>query len=91
MKTYSVKYFPNGNTSKYVGSIADYKDGGSTDFIPMSKEQARQLLSELNEYVKTEYIGKNDDENEQAHYAFEKGEWGFAIDTIEIPDDDDKE
>lgn len=89
MKKYAIMYFPNADTIKYVGSIYDYQQGGFPDPVLMTKEEAETTLKDLKEYVKDEYIGKDDLDNEAAHYAFDKGEWGFAIDEIEIPEDDE--
>lgn len=83
MKNYAVNYYPNGNESKYVGSISDYQDGGVADPVLMSKAEAEELMADLTEYVKNEYIGKSDADNEQAHYAFEHGKWGFDIEEFD--------
>jgi len=86
---YSVNY-SNGNEFKlkYVGSIQDYKDGGLCDPILMEKDEAEELLNDLNEYVCEEYIGSNDDENELAHNSFERGGWGFSIEEFPMPGDE---
>lgn len=84
---YAVVYYPNGNESKYVGSISDYQDGGVADPVLMSKSEADELMADLTEYVKNEYIGKNDADNEQAHYAFEQGQWGFDIEEFDLEDE----
>ena len=81
---YAVVYYPNGSESKYVGSISDYQDGGVADPVLMTKAEAEELMADLTEYVKNEYIGKNDADNEQAHYAFEQGQWGFDIDEFDF-------
>lgn len=87
MKKYTVIYYPNGNESKYVGSISDYQDGGVADPVLMSKAEAEELMADLTEYVKNEYIGKNDADNEQAHYAFEQGKWGFDIEEFDFDEE----
>ena len=84
---YAVAYYPNGNESKYVGSISDYQDGGVADPVMMSQAEAEELMADLTEYVKNEYIGKNDADNEQAHYAFEQGKWGFDIEEFDFDDE----
>lgn len=88
---YAVVYYPNGNESKYVGSISDYQDGGVADPVLMSKSEAEELMADLTEYVKNEYIGKNDADNEQAHYAFEQGQWGFNIDEFDLDEEQESE
>lgn len=87
MKKYAVIYYPNGNENKYVGSISDYQDGGVADPVLMSKAEAEELMADLTEYVKNEYIGKNDADNEQAHYAFEQGQWGFDIEVFDLEEE----
>lgn len=84
MKKYAIIYSIDGFETRYVGSILDYRDGGLTDPILMSKEEAENLLSELNDYVKNEFIGKTDYDNEQAHWTFERGIWGFKLDEFDI-------
>jgi hypothetical protein len=88
MKTYSVQYFPNGNMvdARYVGSLADYKDGGTCDFIPMGRKEAEQLLQDLDNYVRNE---EQFTDRDAVLYAYEHNEWGFAIDELEITEKDD--
>lgn len=78
-KRYSVCYEPDpsGYNSRYVGSVSDYCDGGYVDPILMSKEQAEELLSELDNYVRNEE--DFDGCREEALYRYEKNEWGFVI------------
>lgn len=85
---YAVIYYPNQNDVRYVASINDYRDGGFADPILMERQQAEELVVELNEYVEREYIGINDDENRRAHYAFEDGQWGFNVEEFETADND---
>lgn len=81
-KRYAVEYYPGGQVVKYVGSVSDYCDGGSDDAVMMTEDEANELIKDLNSYVKNEYIGKTDEENEMAHWSFEKGEWGFGIEEF---------
>lgn len=67
--------------SCYVGSILDYKAGGMSDFIPMSKKEAEQLLQDLDNYVRNEEQFKD---REAALWSYEHKGWGFAIDELEI-------
>lgn len=87
MKKYAIIYAIDGFETRYVGSILDYRDGGLTDPILMSKEEAENLLSELNNYVKNEFIGKTDYDNEQAHWTFERGIWGFKLDEFDLDEE----
>ena len=78
--------FNDNQESKYVGSLSDYKCGEfSADPILMSEEEATELFNELDRYVRDEeYIGKNDEDNEQAHWAYDNGEWGFSVEEFNI-------
>lgn len=78
--------------SKYVGSLSDYKCGEmSIDPILMSEEEANELYEELDNYVRNEeYIGKTDEDNEQAHWAYQKKEWGFTIEDMNFGEDGDE-
>ena len=76
---FAVAYYPDHDVEKYVGSLQDYQDGGVAAPILMSEKNANELMSTLNEYVKTETIGKNEAENRAAHNAYERGDWGFNI------------
>lgn len=89
-KIFAVRYTPGNDIDKYVGSVSDYKDGGFADPILMTEAEAEELLAELQDYVKTERIGKNDWENEVAHHAYEKGMWGFSIEEMPTPEEEEK-
>lgn len=90
---YSVQYNAGSGEVKYVGSISDYQDGGTTDIIPMTKQEAEQLLQDLDHYVRTkEQFGNGTpEEREQALWAYDHKEWGFQIDELELPDEEDDE
>lgn len=90
MKTFAVVYNGGNDQEKYVGSVSDYISGEmSIDPILMSEEEANELLKELDSYVRNEeYIGKTDEDNEQAHWAYEKGEWGFGIEDFDFDEED---
>ena len=78
-KNCAVEYFPDGNTIRFVGSMEDYRCGGLSDPVMMTRSEAEELVSQLDEFVKHEYIGDNDSDNEQAHRAYEHKEWGFGV------------
>lgn len=86
---YAVVYNGGNDVSKYVGSLSDYKCGEfSADPILMSEDEADELLNDLDNFVRNEeYIGKTDEDNEQAHWAYEKGEWGFSIEEFDFEDE----
>ena len=86
MKTFAVVYNGGDDQEKYVGSLSDYISGEmSIDPILMSEDEANELLKELDNYVRNEeYIGKADEDNEQAHWAYEKGEWGFYVEDLDF-------
>ncbi len=78
-KNYIVIYSPTEDSmdDRYVGSVSDYISGGFCDPIYMTKEQAEELVAELDNYVRNEEdFGAN---REQALYAYEKKEWGFVM------------
>lgn len=81
---YAVVYNGGNDVSKYVGSLSDYKCGEfSADPILMSEDEANKLLNDLDDYVRNEeYIGKTDEDNEQAHWAYDKHEWGFRLEEM---------
>lgn len=85
---YAVVYNGGNNESKYVGSLSDYKSGEfSANPILMSEDEANELLKELDNYVRNvEFIGDTNEDNEQVHWAYEKHEWGFQIEELEIND-----
>lgn len=89
---YAVVYNGGNDEAKYVGCLDDYKCGEfSADPILMSEVNANELLKELDNYVcNEEYIGKTDEDNEQAHWAYEKGEWGFIIEDFNFDEDGDE-
>ena len=82
---YAVVY-NSGSESKYVGSLSDYKCGEfSADPILMGEKEAAELMIAIDTYVRNEeYIGNSDEDNEQAHFAYENGEWGFQIELIPV-------
>lgn len=81
---YAVVYNGGNDESKYVGCLDDYKCGEfSADPILMSEDEANELMKDLDNYVRNEeYIGHNDDENDAAHWNYEKGRWGFQVETM---------
>lgn len=88
-RVFAVRYISgNDNAEKYVGSISDYQDGGFADPVLMSEDEAQNLVLSLNKYVR-------EHEPEESVEAFERDEWGFAIEEIDIPvlteDDEDDE
>ena len=85
-KNYTVIYSPNGDDAndRYVGSVSDYVAGGFPDPIRMTKEDAEELLQELDNYVRNEEDFGNDDNRDQALWAYDKNEWGFCI--VEDPE-----
>lgn len=87
---YAVAFY-NGITSKYVGSLSDYKYCEySADPILMSEDEANELLKELDNYVRNEeYLGDTDEDNEQAHWSYEKGEWGFNIEDFDFEEEEE--
>jgi len=88
-RIYAVRYISgNDNAEKYVGSISDYQDGGFADPVLMSEDEAQNLVLALNKYVR-------EHEPEESVEAFNRDEWGFAIEEIDIPvltdeDEDDE-
>lgn len=88
---FAIRYISGNDSDKYVGSISDYQDGGFADPVLMSEDEAQKLYDDLTAYVEAERIGENDEDNEQAHAAFAKGEWGFSIEEMPMPDYDDEE
>lgn len=86
---YAVVYNAGNDESKYVGSLSEYKCGEfSADPILMSEEEANELMKDLDNYVRNvEYIGKTDEDNEQAHWAYDKHEWGFNIEEFDVEDE----
>jgi hypothetical protein len=91
MRTFAVVYNGGNSEDRYVGSLSDYISGEmSIDPILMSEEDANELLKELDDYVRNEeYIGKTDEDNEQAHWAYEKHEWGFYVEDLSFDDEED--
>lgn len=89
---YAVVYNGGNDESKYVGSLLDYKCGEFSAYpILMSEDEANELMKDLDNYVRNEeYIGKTDEDNEQAHCAYEKGEWGFSIEDFNFDEDGDE-
>lgn len=85
---YAVVYNGGNDESKYVGSLSEYKCGEfSANPILMSEEEANELMKDLDNYVRNvEYIGKTDEDNEQAHWAYDKHEWGFQVEEFDIID-----
>lgn len=85
-KNYTVIYSPNSDDAndRYVGSVSDYVAGGFPDPIRMAKEDAEELLQELDNYVRNEEDFGSDDNREQALWAYDKNEWGFSI--VEDPE-----
>ena len=74
---------------RYVDSISDFEYGGFCDLeecMLMSEEDAIALKAELEEYVRTS--GKFSQESID---AMESHEWGFRIDEIELPEDEDED
>ena len=84
-KNFCVRYISGNNSDNYVGSIQDYREGGVADPVLMTEDEARTLHNDLMLYVESEYIGNNDEDNEQAHYAYRKGEWGFVVEELDLP------
>ena len=79
----------NGNQfeDKFVASIRDFEDGGFCDCVEgmmMSEAEAIALKAELENYVRTS--GKFSQESID---AMEEHEWGFRIDEMELPEDDE--
>lgn len=72
---------------KFVASISDFEDGGFCDCeegMMMSEGEAIALKAELEDYVRTS--GKFSQESID---AMEEHEWGFRIDEMELPEDDE--
>ena len=86
---YAVVYNGGNNESKYVGSLYDYKMREfNANPILMSEDEANELLKELDNYVRNvEFIGDTNEDNEQAHWAYEKHEWGFQIEELDVEDE----
>lgn len=81
---YAVVYFNEQGQDKYVGSLMDYKSGEfSADPILMSEEEANELLSDLNDYVRNKEF-KDDENADVALYAFEHGRWGFYVEDLDF-------
>jgi len=85
---YAVIYNGGNDESKYIGCLDDYKCGEfSADPILMSEDDANELMKDLDNYVRNEeYIGKTDEDNEQAHWAYDNHEWGFQVEEFDIID-----
>ena len=85
-ENYTVIYSPNGDDAndRYVGSVSDYQAGGFPDPIRMTKEEADELLQELDNYVRNEEDFGSDENREQALWTYDKNEWGFCI--VEDPE-----
>jgi len=80
---YAVVY-TNGNESKYVGSLSDYKCGEfSADPILMSEEDANELLYELDKYVRKEEFADCTDRDAALH-SYYNSEWGFNVEELDI-------
>ena len=84
VKSFAVVYCPNEKSEdeKYVGSVSDYTQGGCADPILMTKEEADALVDELTKYVDAEVIGNTEMENQNAHDAFDWGDWGFKVEQV---------
>jgi len=78
---YAVVYYPNGQEMKYVGSVADYQDGGFADPVMMTKEEAEQLVADLDHYVRNE---EQFSDRDAALWAYEHKEWGFGVEEFDV-------
>lgn len=86
---FTVVYCANRHdVGKFVASISDFVDGGSlelTEALIMSEAEAVALKTELENYVRDS--GRYSQESID---AMGKLEWGFRVDKIELPEDEEE-